>query len=487
MIRELKSAFVRDMQKVIDKMINGYYVDLCGLIDQIYYINAVNFCGPSSTGGTPDSSNLCTNDTIAPTTVFPICAFNGGNAILITADEPTTAPTTIFPFACSFNGGTLTVLTLTGCEFNGGSAIFWVAPPTITPTITPTAVPTVTPTVPPTTVTPTVTPTNTPTLTPTDSPTTITPTNIPTDSPTTITPTDTPTVSPTDTPTITPTITPTVTPTDTPTTLPPTTLVPTDICDPTHTYTWVAVGDGTYYRNVITSAIPPTAPLTLAKADGFGTFSQLGTRVINSTFNTLDTLPAVPLWKNTDNGLSEGPLNRTGIWTTTYTGSGATKVMTPLDKWIGFSVCLSGLEAGKTYYIGIAGDNDYRLVLDTVEILNTLTYAINVNSFQYWNLFPIVIGGGNHTLELYGMNRTTGSLPNLAAFGCEIYDNTLNELKTATVIGDLTIVFSASSQTEATVVQQIDGTYDSLGYRCTAGTAYSICEGGNCTEKIYCP
>lgn len=264
-------------------------------------------------------------------------------------------------------------------------------------------------------------------------------------------------------------------------------IIPTDICDPTHLYTWVAVGDGTYYREVITSAIPPTAPLTLSKADGFGTYSQLGTRVINNSFGTMEILPFNTLWKNISNNLIDGPLNRTGIWTTTFTGSGATKIMTPLDKWIGFSVCLTGLEVGKTYYVGIAGDNDYRLVLDNNVILDTYAYAINVNSFQYWNLFPIVIGGGDHTLELYGLNRTTGSLPNLAAFGCEIYDNTIVELRNATVLGDLNIVFSASAQTVATVVQNIDGTYDSLGYSCSSGSVYSICSGGNCIQKIYCP
>lgn len=290
--------------------------------------------------------------------------------------------------------------------------------------------------------------------------------------------------------TLCPLVIPTTTTTTTaviPTTTTTTTPSVTDVCDPTHEYVWTAVGDGTYYREVETAPIPPSAPLTLAKADGFATYSQLGTRVINNTFNTISTLPSNTLWKNVSNNLTDGPLNRTGIWTTTYTGSGATKVMTPLDKWVGFSVCLSGLEAGRTYYIGIAADNDYRLVLDTVEILNTYDYSINVNSFQYWNLFPVVIGGGSHTLELYGLNRTTGNLPNLAAFGCEIYDNTIEELNAATVLGDLTVVFSASVQTEATVVQNLDGSYDSLGYRCATGSAYSVCGTGNCIEKIYCP
>ena len=120
MIRELKSSFVKEMEKVINRMINGYYVDLCSLVDKIFYINALTFCGPASVGNTADSQELCTYETTPPTTVFPICSFNGGSAVWITASEPTVSPTTVFPYACSFNGGTAVLVTVIGCEFNGG-------------------------------------------------------------------------------------------------------------------------------------------------------------------------------------------------------------------------------------------------------------------------------------------------------------------------------------------------------------------------------
>jgi hypothetical protein len=123
MIRELKNSFLKEIQKAINRMINGYYVDLCNFIDQMYYINSINFCGSSSNIGTPDSQELCTYDTIPPTTIFPPCSFNGGSAVWITVAETTVIPTTVFPYACSFNGGTAILVTVTGCEFNGGSAI----------------------------------------------------------------------------------------------------------------------------------------------------------------------------------------------------------------------------------------------------------------------------------------------------------------------------------------------------------------------------
>ena len=43
---------------------------------------------------------------------------------------------------------------------------------------------------------------------------------------------------------------------------------------------------------------------------------------------------------------------------------------------LGFSVCLSGVTESKTYYVGIAGDNEYRLVLDGVTIVDS-TLLVN--------------------------------------------------------------------------------------------------------------
>jgi uncharacterized Zn finger protein len=63
-----------------------------------------------------------------------------------------------------------------------------------------------------------------------------------------------------------------------------------------------------------------------------------------------------------------GPLNRTALWNNSITD----------NIWVGFSVCLSGITESKTYYVGIAGDNEFRLVLDGSTIVNSKgTFTFN--------------------------------------------------------------------------------------------------------------
>ena len=117
-------------------------------------------------------------------------------------------------------------------------------------------------------------------------------------------------------------------------------------CDPQ--YNWIAVGDGTFYREVITDAIEPTSSLTLIKADGFNTYSAGGTRVYNPGFAIdgssapASTLTTNIIWKNLAANTTDGPLNRNGIWTNLSGGTGPTdKKMYPMDTWIGFNYCLT--------------------------------------------------------------------------------------------------------------------------------------------------
>lgn len=260
-------------------------------------------------------------------------------------------------------------------------------------------------------------------------------------------------------------------------------------CDPQ--YNWIPVGDGTFYREIITDATPPASPLTLIKADGFATYSAGGTRVYNPGFAIdgssapASTLTTNIIWKNLAANTTDGPLNRSGIWTNLFTGSGATKKMYPMDTWIGFNYCLTGLTVGKTYYIGIAGDNDYKLALDDVTILNTTLTGLTNGSFFYWHIYPVTVNGGTSILSLFGLNRDTGAILNIAAFGCEIYDNTLSEITSATDISQLNVKFTSLGQSIATIVQTTGGTYLSSGYTCSSGIYYP-CTTGKCVEKVIC-
>ena len=193
-------------------------------------------------------------------------------------------------------------------------------------------------------------------------------------------------------------------------------------------------------------------------------YDGTGTILLNSS--------TAPLWKNSPINFVNGPMNRSAIWYSAYTIT---------NTWLGFSTCLTGITNENTYYVGIGADNEYRLVLDGVEILNTLYGSMpQLEKFNWWHVYPVTIPSGNHTLELYGLDYGV-----IAGFGMEIYDNTLAELTGATTLGDLNIIFSSSGYTVADLVQTTGGTYLSSGYTCPSGYVYSTCS-GSCIEYEYC-
>ena len=249
-------------------------------------------------------------------------------------------------------------------------------------------------------------------------------------------------------------------------------------------FDWAPYSETQCYRIETTSPTAPITPISLSQQPNL-VYSSLGTRFYDMNYptngvgNILYTSSVVDVWQSSS--ISNGPLNRSGIWNSSSSA--------PLDTWVGFSSCLNTTDETKTYYVGIGGDNQFRLVLDGVEIVNTLLGSYSASSpgyaFRYWHVYPIVISQGQHTLELYGWNNT-GGFVNPADFGCEIYDNTLNELTGATSIGDINIIFSSSAFTEATIVQDSSGNYTTSGYSCPSGYVYSECDGGNCIQYIFC-
>ena len=248
-------------------------------------------------------------------------------------------------------------------------------------------------------------------------------------------------------------------------------------CNPA--YTWIPYDDNTCYSELTVSATPPSNPITLV-TKGSTVYSDFGTQFFRPGFNTngTGTVQTTSLtqniWRRTQGGsVLNGPLNRCALWTT---GDA------PFYTWLGFSTCLSGLTTTKTYYVGIGADNNYRLVLDGTVILNTIGGPLDnsVDAFKWWHVYPVEIGGGNHTLELYGENN--GSI---AGFGCEIYDNTLEQLTGFTSVSQLNIIFSSSGRTTATVVQDLNGNQSSSGFTCPSGYVYSTCS-GFCVSYQYC-
>jgi hypothetical protein len=137
MIYELKRSLIKEMEKALDKLNNGYYVNLSSIVDTIFYINMQVFCGPNMSLSSEENGDCS-----------PLCA-PGCNPIPITTNSP----------SCTYTGGIALYLELS-CSANGGIAII-VINPNLTTTTTTTKAPTtlppdnpcITTTLPPTTTT----------------------------------------------------------------------------------------------------------------------------------------------------------------------------------------------------------------------------------------------------------------------------------------------------------------------------------------------
>ena len=258
-------------------------------------------------------------------------------------------------------------------------------------------------------------------------------------------------------------------------------------CNPL--YTWTPYNDNSCYRIVSSAATAPLVTIPLVRTS-YTDYSTYGTQFYAGSFNhdgtgTIEVLLDTSYvggtymgttWANpysvSSTGETSGPLNRCAIW---YTAN------TIQETWLGFSACLTGITGGKTYYVGLGADNEYKLVLDGIEILNTNGGSMSSSdTFKWWHVYPVTLSEGNHTLELYGLDH--GSV---AGFGMEIYDNTLSGLTAATSVSSLNIIFSSSAYTFADVVQNSSNHYLSSGYTCSGGYVYSTCS-GSCLSYEFC-
>lgn len=86
----------------------------------------------------------------------------------------------------------------------------------------------------------------------------------------------------------------------------------------------------------------------------------------------------------------------------------------PLNTFIGFDACIN-VPSTRTYYIALAADNHYQLLLDG-RVLLTDTRP-TVQPFTILHIYPVTISSGFHIISMLG--RNSGQY---AGFGCEIYD-----------------------------------------------------------------
>ncbi len=117
-------------------------------------------------------------------------------------------------------------------------------------------------------------------------------------------------------------------------------------------------------------------------------------------------------------------LQQVGIWS-------ADSYASTLLKKIGFETKFN-VNATKRYAIGFAADDTIRIWIDGEE----LPFVPTFNDWEKWTIFEYDLAQGEHTIKVEGTNLdnyTGGYATNSATLGVEIYDNTLDQLKTTAV------------------------------------------------------
>ena len=152
-------------------------------------------------------------------------------------------------------------------------------------------------------------------------------------------------------------------------------------------------------------------------------------------------LTTQPLWRE-QSGQVLGPMNRDGVWVDT--DCNGTKDPLTSGQVLQITYLLT-LPSPATMYVGIGGDNTFKLELNGEVIVdcdqtNPAGGPPSGNNFNFWHVFPVyLIAGDNYfTFSGVGDGSTNDS------FAAVIYDNTEAEILAATTEGDLSIVFRTS-------------------------------------------
>lgn len=148
--------------------------------------------------------------------------------------------------------------------------------------------------------------------------------------------------------------------------------------------------------------------------------------VLNGIFTDLASGDVVQLttpnvWQS-DNatGNNNGPANRAGIWVCPYTSPNTLGFVVPIN-----------VPSTKTYYIAVAADNDFRIDVNNVTVVDSSLVSTQYwndggAKFRFWHIYPVALTAGVQFISISGID--TGIQGMLAA---EIYDNTFLELQAA--------------------------------------------------------
>lgn len=150
----------------------------------------------------------------------------------------------------------------------------------------------------------------------------------------------------------------------------------------------------------------------------------------NSSMRTTSVATTSAVTAAAARGTLPGPLNRIGVWPCTAAD----------NQWISINRVLT-VAADTLYYVGIAGNNAFRIVVDNV--LKVEVGVTNKDSaYKQFYIIPVRLAAGTHYLgfEAYNFQST-------ASLGVEIYLNTKAQIMAATSYSGLNVLFSTKDFT----------------------------------------
>ena len=182
-------------------------------------------------------------------------------------------------------------------------------------------------------------------------------------------------------------------------------------------------------------------------------------------------------------------------WFNQYTST--TTAHQPVNSRPGITICTIDIPVATNFILALAGDDEVRFSVDGQVYIHLLNQTSN-NTF--WNLFPIALLPGKHTLQFDGKN-VTGP----AAFAFELYNQNVGGIPTVAYLADPTL--TATDLQNITVLDgggtpissesYINGEFHSttaqfVGHECTGTQHLTYCNGvfrcaGTASAEPDCP
>ena len=185
---------------------------------------------------------------------------------------------------------------------------------------------------------------------------------------------------------------------------------------------------------------------------GNAAYSNYGSRIYNPGFSeatiflaagTADTyiygnMTSYSQWSNTVLSSTVGPMNREAVWIDS--DCNGTKDALGAGVQTTISAQFNNVGGNRTIFIGVGGDNQFKVVVNGVVIVDTGTTS-SVLQFKIWHIIPVNIVPGVNYFNVVA----TGDGSVNDAIAMVVYDNTAAQILAATADAQLNIIFKSSS------------------------------------------